>query len=90
MLRDVQQLSWFVKAIIWLLRSSVSRANPTHRRLDEAVFAAYGWMSDLPSRTVVLAARTVSDGYPSSMLRKDFREVTCAKFGAGKLRKVIS
>ena len=31
-----------------------------HKRLDEAVFAAYGWKSDLPSRTVVLAARTVS------------------------------
>jgi hypothetical protein len=48
-------------------------------KLDEAVFAAYGWKSDL------------SDGHPSSlgdatqgMLRKDSGEVTRAKFGEGK------
>ena len=37
---------------------------------------AYGWKNDLPSRTVVLAARTVSDEHPSGMLRKDSGEAT--------------
>ena len=40
--------------------TNLYNARPTwldlaHKRLDEAVFAAYGWKSDLPSRTVVLA-----------------------------------
>ena len=46
-----------------------------HKRLNEAVFAAYGWKSDL------------SDGHPSSlgdatqgMLRKDSGEVTVPEF----------
>ena len=44
------------KAFRWLLRDLDV--------LDEAVFAAYGWKSDLPSRTGlpwVFAARTVGD-----------------------------
>jgi hypothetical protein len=58
-----------------------------HKRLNEAVFAAYGWKSDL------------SDGHPSGMLRKDSGEVTgvapfatrrecCAKFGEKQNREI--
>jgi hypothetical protein len=40
-----------------------------HNSLNAAVFAAYGWKSDL------------SDEHPSGMLRKDSGEVTVTEFG---------
>jgi hypothetical protein len=49
----------------------------SHKKLDEAVFAAYGWKSDL------------SDEHPSSMLRRDFREAARTKFGEKQVKMAI-
>src|SRR5262245_48984870 len=46
-----------------------------HKKLDAAIFAAYGWKSDL------------SDEHPSGTLRGDFGEVTVAEPGEEQRRK---
>ena len=50
----------------------------SHKKLDEAVFAAYGWKSDL------------SDEHPSGMLRRDFREVAGVEFGEKSIQIIWS
>jgi hypothetical protein len=45
----------FVRAVIWFLKSAISRLHPSLpiSSFDEAVFAAYGWKSNLSDEEIL-------------------------------------
>jgi len=40
-------------AVMWALVAGKCRVGHAHKRLDEAVFAAYGWKSDLSDEEIL-------------------------------------